>query len=159
MTRWLIAAVAVVVCLSSTPASARPAGCPNLWCGCYLAQVYGFTGALARRLWLARNWAHEFPRAELAPGNVAVFARGGRGGHVGKIVDVRPGEVLLHSGNDNRTVRTRWRSTRGLIAVVSPSGGGGANSYVAERRTKSQRKTRLVKRVPEIIYLKTHAVI
>lgn len=134
----LILAVAAFVMLAA-PAQARPAGCPHAWCGCYLASHFGFTGALARKLWLARNWASTFPRASLAPGNVAVFSRG-RGGHVGKIVDVRPGEVLLHSGNDGRTVRTRWRSTRGLIAVVSPSGGSHHN--VAEKPRKARYASR-----------------
>ena len=56
------------------------------------------------------------------PGMVAVFARGrGSGGHVGRIVAVPgPGRVVMISGNDGRAVRTRERSTKGLIATVDP---------------------------------------
>lgn len=102
-------------------ASGKPQGCPRAWCGCWLARYYGFTGSKARQLWLARNWASMFPRVALAPGYVAVFARGRRGGHVGKIVAVHNnGTITLTSGNDGNAVRTRARSTRGLIAVVNP---------------------------------------
>lgn len=120
--RWVprpALALAALLLLGS-PAEARPSGCPHAWCGCWLAMQYGFTGAKARTLWLARNWARLFPHTHLAPGTVAVFARGKRGGHVGRVEGVRPGAVLLTSGNDGRAVRTRWRSTRGLIAAVNP---------------------------------------
>lgn len=112
------------------PANAAPAGCPKrLWCGCYLMKHLGLSD---RALWLAKNWLR-YPRAPLAPGNVAVFSRG-RGGHVGKIVDVKPGKVLLHSGNDGNSVRTRWRSTRGLIAAVSVHG-----SFSSQSRSRAKK--------------------
>lgn len=138
---------AAIAFISVKPADARPRGCPHLWCGCYLAIKYGYSGAQARALWLARNWALMFPRTSLAPGTVAVFSRGRRGGHVGEVVDVRPGQVLLHSGNDGRVVRTRWRSTRGLIAVVSIHGGirhaaaAPAKKYAKRRGTATVRAT------------------
>jgi hypothetical protein len=93
-----------------------PAGCPRLWCGCWLAQHFGLND---RSLWVARNWAKRFQRVSgPAPGVVAVFARG-KGGHVGKVTAVpRPGVVRLLSGNDGGAVRDRERSTRGLIAWV-----------------------------------------
>ncbi len=135
----IFALAVVLFVIGTTQANARPSGCPHAWCGCYLAQAYGYTGAMARKLWLARNWLM-FPRASMAPGNVAVFSRG-RGGHVGRIEAVKDGQVLLHSGNDGRAVRTRWRSTRGLIAVVSP---GGSVHQVAE--VSATRKIRHAKR-------------
>lgn len=97
-------------------AKGRPPGCPRLWCGCWLAMhLYGRN---ERRLWLARNWAREGrPAAGPAPGVIAVFARGRRGGHVGIVTAVpRPGVVVLLSGNDGRAVRERERTTRGVIA-------------------------------------------
>jgi hypothetical protein len=120
MTRYLAAALLLLMFTAS--AQARPRGCPALWCACWLSIEYGYSVAQAKTLGLfkARNWASFFQRATLAPGNVAIFARGRGGGHVGRIDGVRPGEVLLTSGNDGGAVRTRWRSTRGLIAVVDP---------------------------------------
>jgi len=136
MTKFVAVIAVVLFVNSSNPAHSRPAGCPHAWCGCWLAMQYGFSGAKARALWLARNWAAMFPRTALAPGAVAVFARG-RGGHVGKVVDVAPGKILLQSGNDGRAVRTRWRSTRGLIAAVSPHG-----SYASAAPARSMRVSR-----------------
>lgn len=151
LTRTL--ACIVVLLFLTVKADARPAGCPHMWCGCWLAIQYGYSGAKARALWVARNWAVMFPRTAVAPGAVAVFSRGKRGGHVGKIVDVRPGQVLLQSGNDGRQVRTRWRSTRGLIAAVNPSGGGAmptpvkiSYSVVKPHYKKRGKKTRLAHR-------------
>lgn len=47
---------------------------------------------------------------------IAVFARGKRGGHVGIVkAVVGPGKIVLLSGNDGNAVRTRARSTRGII--------------------------------------------
>lgn len=95
----------------------RPAGCPRRqWCGCWLAlRKYG---KHVRRLWLARNWAqHGRPAAGPAPGVIAVYARGGRGGHVGIVTRVIDrNTVVLLSGNDGRKVRKRRWPTRGVIA-------------------------------------------
>lgn len=96
--------------------SGPPPGCPpRLWCGCWLAKHLGIND---RSLWLARNWAHVgSPASGPAPGVIAVFARGRRGGHVGQITAVLgPGRIMLLSGNDGRAVRERERSTRGVIA-------------------------------------------
>lgn len=113
--------VGLLFVLVVTQAEARnsPAGCPaRLWCGCWLAQQFNIVGTKARELWLARNWL-QYQKAPLAPGAVAVFSRGRRGGHVGKVLAVKPGKVLLMSGNDGGRVRTRWRSTNRLIGTVS----------------------------------------
>lgn len=100
----------------------RPAGCPRvLWCGCFAAVEFlriPAQEAKRRGLWLARNWAREgLPAAGPAPGVIAVYRRGRRGGHVGKVLAVpRPGVVVLKSGNDGGAVRIRERSTQGVIA-------------------------------------------
>ena len=135
MVRYL--AVVAIAMSISWPAQARPAGCPHAWCGCYLAGVYGFSGKLGRQLWLARNWLM-FPKVQPQVGAVAVYARG-RGGHVGRIDGVRPGEVLLTSGNNGRAVRTRWRSTRGMIAAVAPTAGVSAPYNTSPRPSQRQR--------------------
>src|SRR3990167_8135952 len=79
----------------------RPAGCPALWCGCFLSKYLGLND---RNLWLARNWTKDkrFKRVyQPAPGVIAVFARGRRGGHVGIIKQVTgPRTILMLSGND-----------------------------------------------------------
>lgn len=123
MTRF-VAATAVFLLLTLTPASARPAGCPSLWCACYMCVKHGISVQECKKLglWAARTWAKLFPTVPLAPGTVAVFTRGKRGGHVGDVVAVKPGMVLLHSGNDSNQIKTRWRSTRGLITAVNPHG-------------------------------------
>lgn len=96
--------------------SGRPAGCPRAYCGCWLAlRLFGHH---VRSLWLARNWARiGRPASGPAPGVIAVYARGRRGGHVGIVTAVPgPGRIVLLSGNDGRRVRERERSTRGVIA-------------------------------------------
>lgn len=96
--------------------SGRPAGCPpRAWCGCWLGHHLGMP---RRDLWLARNWARVGSAAAgPAPGVIAVFSRGKRGGHVGIVVSVPgPGRIVLLSGNDGRAVRQRERSTAGVIA-------------------------------------------
>lgn len=102
---------------SATKFAARPAGCPaRAWCGCWLAlHTYG---KHVRGLWLARSWARiGRPASGPAPGVIAVYARGRRGGHVGIVRRViGPGRIVLLSGNDGRAVRERERSTRGVIA-------------------------------------------
>lgn len=95
--------------------SGRPAGCPRAWCGCWLAR---YKGLKDRSLWLARNWTRVGrPAPGPAPGIIAIYARGRRGGHVGIVRRVvRPGVIVLLSGNDGGLVRERARSTQGVIA-------------------------------------------
>jgi len=95
----------------------RPAGCPRLWCGCWLKRHVGFKD---RRLWRARAWL-KVGRRVSSPrvGAVAVYARGRTGGHVGIVTKVLgPGRIVLLSGNDGNRVRERARSTRGLLGYV-----------------------------------------
>lgn len=95
---------------------AHPAGCPSrAFCGCGVA-TYIF-GSPVRALWLAAAWLR-FPRAEAAPGMVAV-ARGGH--HVFAIVAVRAGGVVVAYDPNSGGHRTRvhLRSLAGY-RVVNP---------------------------------------
>ena len=95
---------------------AHPAGCPaRAFCGCGASiEVFGKN---IRELWLAANW-FRFPRAEPAPGMVAV-----RKHHVFVIREVRgPGEVLAYDANSGgRKTRIHLRSLAGYT-VVNPRG-------------------------------------
>lgn len=148
MSRFILSVLVAAVVISSTPAAeARPAGCPSLWCGCYMAIKHGYGVARGKALgmWKARNWAVLFNRVPIAPGTVAVFARGrGGGGHVGDVlqVDHARNMVLLHSGNDGRTVRTRWRPMRGLIAAVDPRSPRAAVTAAPQRAARAVRTAR-----------------
>lgn len=93
------------------PASGMPPA--NARCGWFLGRL---TGHARRSLWLAQNWAREFPRTSARPGAVVVWTRGGNKGHVAQIVAMR--------GNCRATVRDN-RGTydrdicRSVIAYVS----------------------------------------
>ena len=91
----------------------RPADCYGIpWCGCWLKHALGVVSS-ALNLNMAREWAH-WGRAASgpAPGVVGVMPH-----HVFKVVAVEgPGRVLAISGNDSHAVRTRVRSTAGVIA-------------------------------------------
>jgi hypothetical protein len=71
------------------------------------------TGLKDPSLNLARNWARVGNAAHgPAPGVIGVMAH-----HVFKVISViGPGKVLALSGNDGHAVRTRVRSTSGVIA-------------------------------------------
>lgn len=94
----------------------HPTGCPSrAFCGCGASiEVFGRS---IRELWLAANW-FKFPRAEPAPGMVAV-----RKHHVFVIREVRgPGLVLAYDANSGgRKTRIHVRSLRGFV-VVNPRG-------------------------------------
>lgn len=90
----------------------RPVGCPHRWCGCWLAGHRGYSGAHARRLWVARAWAREGrPASGPQVGAVVVWRH-----HVGIITAVDGRMIRVLSGNDGNAVRDRWRSTAGVIA-------------------------------------------
>lgn len=57
----------------------------NARCGWFMGRLTGHTD---RDLWLAQNWARKFPRTTASPGAVVVWTRGGRSGHVAKIVSM-----------------------------------------------------------------------
>jgi hypothetical protein len=83
---------------------------PRAWCGWQLRQ---WLGVADRAYNLARKWAGFGLRASgPAPGVIAVYPH-----HVGIVVSVPgPGRMVMKSGNDSHAVRTRERSTRGVIA-------------------------------------------
>jgi hypothetical protein len=94
----------------------HPVGCPSrAFCGCGASiEVFGRS---IRELWLAAAW-FKFPRAEPAPGMVAV-----RRHHVFVIREVRaPGLVLAYDANSGgRRTRLHLRSLAGFT-VVNPRG-------------------------------------
>ena len=94
----------------------HPPGCPyRAFCGCGAAlEVFG---QHVRNLWLARNW-FAFPRAEPAPGMVAV-----RRHHVFVIKAVLGnGVVMAYDANSGgRKTRLHPRSTAGYV-IVNPHG-------------------------------------
>lgn len=96
----------------------RPAGCPRMWCGCWLSlDQYGRN---IRRLWLARNWKYEGRPAERGCiGCIAVLSRGKRGGHVGRVLGWVGSDPIIISGNHNRRVGTAVYPVRRLIALRS----------------------------------------
>ena len=94
----------------------HPAGCPKrAFCGCG-ASVEIF-GRPVRDLFLARNW-FKFPRAEPAPGTVAV-----RRGHVFVLRQHVQGDTwLVYDANSGgRKTRVHHRSIAGLT-IVNPHG-------------------------------------
>jgi hypothetical protein len=84
---------------------------PSAWCGWEMRQLVGSDPGPEYNL--ARNWAHwGHAVGGPAPGVIGVMAH-----HVFKVVSVLGnGEVLAISGNDSHAVRTRPRSTSGVIA-------------------------------------------
>lgn len=107
---------AVIVCHGPeyrTTASPRVSGHdprPTAWCGWQMRQ---WLGVADRAYNLARKWAGFGSRASgPAPGVIAVYPH-----HVGIVVSVPgPGRMVMKSGNDGHAIRTRERSTRGVIA-------------------------------------------
>jgi hypothetical protein len=97
---------------------ARPAGCPNRFCGCE-ASLYKF-GRIIPELNLASNW-RRFPRAAPAPGMAAV-----RSGHVMILEQQVASNVwTVHDGNSGRRLtREHPRSLAGYT-IVDPNGATG----------------------------------
>jgi hypothetical protein len=87
---------------------------PRAWCGWYMRQVEHVADPAFNR---AAEWAHYGHRAAApAPGVIVVWPH-----HVG-VIRGGPdaaGDWLIESGNDGGTVRTRFRSLAGAIALRS----------------------------------------
>jgi|SRR5215471_14118685 len=85
---------------------------PRAWCGFY-ARFNFASHDPGRAFNLARNWVRfGRPVSGPAPGVIGVQRH-----HVFKVISViGPGVVMAISGNDGHAVRTRPRSTRGVIA-------------------------------------------
>ena len=112
--------ITLALCFSlliNTETEARP----RMWCGWWLAQHLGYQD---KKLYYVLNWLDDkrFTRVSgPAVGQIAVFQRGKRGGHIGIVNRVpEPGKVLLLSGNDGNAVRLRARSTERVIAYLLP---------------------------------------
>jgi uncharacterized protein (TIGR02594 family) len=111
---------AIALCLAlliSTKTEARP----SMWCGWWLAHHLGYNDS---KLHYVLNWLDDkrFTRvAGPAVGQIAVFRRGKRGGHIGIVKGVPgPGKIILLSGNDGNAVRQRERLTAEVIAYLVP---------------------------------------
>jgi len=130
----ILATLVVLTTTTPTPASAqfffgqgpwnqfaqkqKPAvGVPpkNAQCGWYMGKITGHT---RRSLWLAQNWAYEFPHTSPRPGAVVVWSRGGNRGHVAKIVEVSSSNRCRAMVHDNRGTYQR-DICRGVKAYVS----------------------------------------
>jgi hypothetical protein len=85
---------------------------PRAWCGWYMRQIEHVADPAFNR---AMEWAHYGHRAAVpAPGVIVVWPH-----HVG-VIRGGPdaaGDWLIESGNDGGTVRTRFRSLAGAIAL------------------------------------------
>ena len=86
-------------------------GRPSAWCGFWLRHNVSRDPGIEYNL--ARNWTHwGRPASGPAPGVIGVMAH-----HVFKVIQVLGvSQVLAISGNDGHAVRTRPRSTSGVIA-------------------------------------------
>lgn len=105
----------------------RPAGCPKAYCGCGLRK---FLGLNDKRLNLADNWRHLFPRTHARAGAVAVRNYKRRGyGHV----------VLLISHISGNVWKVRdYNSGRGLSRIHNRSLSG--YSFVDPRASRMAMK-------------------
>jgi hypothetical protein len=90
---------------------------PQAWCGWYMRQVEHVADPSYNR---AAHWAHYGqPAFAPAPGVIVVWPH-----HVG-IIRGGPdnaGDWLVESGNDSNSVRTRFQSLRGAIALRAAVG-------------------------------------
>jgi hypothetical protein len=102
--------------LALAPAPAVAGGRPAAWCGYWMRHNVGRDPGPAFNL--ARNWARwGVAAAGPAPDVIGVMAH-----HVFKVLAVLgAGRVLAISGNDGHAVRTRARSTAGVIAWRRPT--------------------------------------
>lgn len=115
---FLRAIAGVLLCVfvsscASSPALARPAGCPSRWCGCWM-RIH--TGISDPSLNLARNWARVGRDAGGPAVGVIVVWRH----HVGIITGGQAGAWIVKSGNDSRAVRERVRSVDHAFAFRWP---------------------------------------
>jgi hypothetical protein len=88
-------------------------GRPSAWCGWWMRHNNPSHQDPGTEYNLARNWEHWGTRADgPSPGVIGVLPH-----HVFLVMEVKgDGKVLAISGNDGHTVRTRIRSTKGVIA-------------------------------------------
>ena len=116
----LVQAAVVGASVSAQIVGGRPSGCPYAFCGCGVS-LHIF-GKIISSLNLAANWLH-FPRAEPAPGMVAVHP-----GHhhvlaIERVIDRN--HVIAYDPNGGRHLT--WLHARSIAGwtVVNPHGGNG----------------------------------
>lgn len=94
--------------------SDRPAGCPHLWCGCYLRKLVGIAD---ESLNVALNWMRVgTPASHGCTNCVAVMKRRG-GGHVGMVKGYdSSGNPIILSGNHGGRIAVAVYPARRIIA-------------------------------------------
>src|SRR5690606_38648794 len=103
----------------------NPTGHRYLWCAHFMNFIERKAGRKGTGSGMARSYSRYgrgVKRAQVRPGDIAVIARGRRGGHVGYVVEPpRNGRVKLLSGNSGgrrgaRTVRESYYPTNRVVA-------------------------------------------
>ena len=110
----------------------HPAGCPGTaFCGCGTSvRVFGHP---VRDLYLAANW-YRFPRAGVAPGNVAIFGQH----HVAYIESVVGGDVVvLYDPNSGGHLTRIHQASVSGATIVNPRGGSYASNSDRGIRSRS----------------------
>lgn len=119
--------------LANTTMLPHPAGCPHVaFCGCGAAlDVFGHD---VRELWLAANW-YKFPRAEPAPGMVAVVQH-----HVSVLAEHIQGSVWMvkdYNGGQHQS----YLHPRNIasMTIVNPHGGASNTPRIVHHQERTYR--------------------
>ena len=92
--------------------SRNPTGFRGAWCGAFMAMVARREGrSIPPSPLLARSWARAGRPSGPVVGAIAVLPH-----HVGVVAAVKPGKVLLVSGNHGHRVGVGWYAARRVIA-------------------------------------------
>lgn len=98
----------------------NPTGWNAVWCGKFMAMIAPEAAAKIKNPNRARDWA-ALPHVSPQVGAIAVFTRGGKGGHVGVVTGFEGKNPIIVSGNNNRKVGEGVYPVSRLIAYVSGS--------------------------------------
>jgi uncharacterized protein (TIGR02594 family) len=95
----------------------NPTGFRGHWCGAFIGMVADRAGVRKPAGFRhAKSWIYAGPRlAHAQPGAIAVMAH-----HVGIVLAVQPGGVVMISGNFSRRVAISFVSLRHIRAFVEP---------------------------------------
>ena len=92
--------------------SRNPTGFHGAWCGAFMAMIARREGrSIPPSPLLARSWARAGRPSGPVVGAIAVMPH-----HVGVVAAVKPGKVLLVSGNHGHRVGVGWYAARRVIA-------------------------------------------
>ena len=92
--------------------SRNPTGFHGAWCGAFMAMIARREGrSIPPSPLLARSWARAGRPSGPVVGAIAVMPH-----HVGIVAAVKPGKVLLVSGNHGHRVGVGWYAARRVIA-------------------------------------------